>query len=198
MTFDLEPLERASWEATPSKIFMCQQKGQSERWCRNYVRVLHSFGENQLYACGTNAFQPSCSWRQVSGPSHVCVAVVATRLGLTCLDCGSNKHYIRLFYRCRWKTSTSPSLMTVWSSAPSIRRQTAPASSRPMATCSLAAPLTSLAAMWPSYALPCSPMGSVLVALLHLCLSTTHTDSSCLFRWIASASCAPSSTTTTG
>lgn len=90
MTFDLEPLERASWEATPSKIFMCQQKGQSERWCRNYVRVLHSFGENQLYACGTNAFQPSCSWRQVSGPSHVCVAVVATRLGLTCLDCGSN------------------------------------------------------------------------------------------------------------
>lgn len=92
MTFDLEPLERASWEATPSKIFMCQQKGQSERWCRNYVRVLHSFGENQLYACGTNAFQPSCSWRQVSGPSHVgvAVAIVATRLGLTCLDCGSN------------------------------------------------------------------------------------------------------------
>ncbi|XP_060654439.1 semaphorin-5B isoform X1 [Drosophila nasuta] len=65
MSFDLVPLERASWEATPEKIFMCQQKGQSERWCRNYVRVLHSYGENQLYACGTNAFQPSCSWRQM-------------------------------------------------------------------------------------------------------------------------------------
>ncbi|ALC44181.1 Sema-5c [Drosophila busckii] len=65
MSFDLEPLERASWEATPAKIFMCQQKGQSERWCRNYVRVLHSYGENQLYACGTNAFQPSCTWRQM-------------------------------------------------------------------------------------------------------------------------------------
>ncbi|XP_022218068.2 semaphorin-5A isoform X1 [Drosophila obscura] len=65
MSFDLEPLERASWEATPSQIAMCQAKGQSERWCRNFVRVLHSYGENQLYACGTNAFQPSCSWRQM-------------------------------------------------------------------------------------------------------------------------------------
>ncbi|XP_032574245.1 semaphorin-5A [Drosophila sechellia] len=65
MSFDLEPLERAIWGATPSEIAMCQAKGQSERWCRNYVRVLHSYGENQLYACGTNAFQPSCSWRQM-------------------------------------------------------------------------------------------------------------------------------------
>ncbi|EDW72839.2 uncharacterized protein Dwil_GK17220 [Drosophila willistoni] len=65
MSFDLEPLERAIWEATPSQIAMCQAKGQSERWCRNYIRVLHSNGENQLYACGTNAFQPSCSWRQM-------------------------------------------------------------------------------------------------------------------------------------
>lgn len=67
MSLDLEPLQRASWGATPSEIAMCQAKGQSERLCRNYVRVLHSYGENQLYACGTNAFQPSCSWRQVSG-----------------------------------------------------------------------------------------------------------------------------------
>ncbi|KAI8036673.1 hypothetical protein M5D96_010474 [Drosophila gunungcola] len=65
MSFDLEPLERSSWGATPSEIAMCQAKGQLERWCRNYVRVLHSYGENQLYACGTNAFQPSCSWRQM-------------------------------------------------------------------------------------------------------------------------------------
>ncbi|EDV97528.1 GH16920 [Drosophila grimshawi] len=65
MSFDLEPLEQAKWEATPGNVLLCQQKGQSERWCRNYVRVLHSYGENQLYACGTNAFQPSCSWRQM-------------------------------------------------------------------------------------------------------------------------------------
>ncbi|XP_030569728.1 semaphorin-5A isoform X2 [Drosophila novamexicana] len=65
MSFELEPLERASWEATPGNVLLCQQKGQSDRWCRNYVRVLHSYGENQLYACGTNAFQPSCSWRQM-------------------------------------------------------------------------------------------------------------------------------------
>ncbi|XP_030372393.1 semaphorin-5A [Scaptodrosophila lebanonensis] len=65
MSFDLKPLERANWEATPEQIAMCLVKGQSERLCRNYVRVLHSYGENQLYVCGTNAFQPSCSWRQM-------------------------------------------------------------------------------------------------------------------------------------
>ncbi|KAH8268722.1 hypothetical protein KR018_000031, partial [Drosophila ironensis] len=65
MSLDLELLQRASWGATASEIAMCQAKGQSERLCRNYVRVLHSYGENQLYACGTNAFQPRCSWRQM-------------------------------------------------------------------------------------------------------------------------------------
>ncbi|XP_014089304.2 semaphorin 5c isoform X1 [Bactrocera oleae] len=65
MSFDLEPLERAVWAAPPEQIGICQVKGQSERLCRNYVRVLQSYGENQLYACGTNAFQPQCSWRQM-------------------------------------------------------------------------------------------------------------------------------------
>ncbi|XP_075161037.1 semaphorin 5c [Haematobia irritans] len=65
MSFDLEVLERSDWEATPTQISMCQAKGQSEQVCRNYVRVLQTFGENQLYACGTNAFNPNCTWRQM-------------------------------------------------------------------------------------------------------------------------------------
>lgn len=73
MSFDLEPLERAVWAAPPEQIGICQVKGQSERLCRNYVRVLQSYGENQLYACGTNAFQPQCSWRQVGTQTHMCL-----------------------------------------------------------------------------------------------------------------------------
>lgn len=48
----------------------CQNKGQSEADCHNYIMVLQSYG-NQLYVCGTNAFSPHCSWRQViSGNTH--------------------------------------------------------------------------------------------------------------------------------
>ena len=68
MSFDLELIERANWEATSTQIAMCQAKGQSEQMCRNYVRVLQAYGENLLYACGTYAFNPNCTWRQVSRP----------------------------------------------------------------------------------------------------------------------------------
>ncbi|XP_058985154.1 semaphorin-5A isoform X1 [Musca domestica] len=65
MSFDLEVLERADWGATPTQISMCQAKGQSEQVCRNYVRVLQPYGGNLLYACGTSAFYPNCTWRQM-------------------------------------------------------------------------------------------------------------------------------------
>ncbi|TMW52624.1 hypothetical protein DOY81_002278 [Sarcophaga bullata] len=65
MSFDLELIERANWEATSTQIAMCQAKGQSEQMCRNYVRVLQAYGENLLYACGTYAFNPNCTWRQM-------------------------------------------------------------------------------------------------------------------------------------
>lgn len=64
LSFDLHLLEKSIWEATPSQIQMCQMKGQSEHHCRNYIMVLQSY-ENQLYACGTYAFSPNCSWRQM-------------------------------------------------------------------------------------------------------------------------------------
>ncbi|XP_037901105.1 semaphorin-5A isoform X2 [Glossina fuscipes] len=65
MSFDLEVLERAVWEAEPSQISMCQAKGQSEHLCRNYIRVLQTYSENKLYACGTNAFNPNCTLLQM-------------------------------------------------------------------------------------------------------------------------------------
>lgn len=65
LSFELERLEKAVWEASASHVETCQNKGPSENDCRNYIKVLESNG-NQLYACGTHAFSPHCSWRQVS------------------------------------------------------------------------------------------------------------------------------------
>jgi len=65
MTIDgLQVLESATWPADPEKISSCLEKGQSEEDCRNYVKVLLAYG-NQLFACGTHAFSPKCSYREV-------------------------------------------------------------------------------------------------------------------------------------
>lgn len=64
MSFELEPREKSSWAASPAMMETCQNKGQSEADCRNYVMVLQNYG-NQLYVCGTYAFSPYCSWRQM-------------------------------------------------------------------------------------------------------------------------------------
>ncbi|XP_068619537.1 semaphorin 5c [Battus philenor] len=60
----LRPMERSHWPASPDKTKMCQVKGQSEEDCHNYVKVLLSYG-HKLFACGTNAFSPMCSWREI-------------------------------------------------------------------------------------------------------------------------------------
>lgn len=66
MSFTLKTREKSVWEASMSMMETCQNKGQSELDCRNHIMVLQNYG-NQLYACGTYAFSPYCSWRQVSG-----------------------------------------------------------------------------------------------------------------------------------
>lgn len=65
LTFSLKLFEKSIWVASEPIIEMCKTKGASDADCHNYVMVLHSYG-NQLYACGTHAFSPQCSWRQVS------------------------------------------------------------------------------------------------------------------------------------
>ncbi|XP_037905898.1 semaphorin-5B [Hermetia illucens] len=62
--------EHSSWKADPSMITTCQDKGQSEDDCHNYVMVLQNYG-NLLYACGTYAFSPNCSWRQMENLTAV-------------------------------------------------------------------------------------------------------------------------------
>lgn len=79
MSFTLDTIEKSVWEATVPIMDICQTKGPSETDCRNYVMVLQSYG-NQLYACGTYAFNPHCSWRQVSFIFHKCRRIAKIRL----------------------------------------------------------------------------------------------------------------------
>lgn len=57
-------LEESHWPASPSLTQLCQDKGQTEENCHNFIRVLLQRGD-QVLACGTNAFSPRCSWRQI-------------------------------------------------------------------------------------------------------------------------------------
>nr|CAD7441943.1 unnamed protein product [Timema bartmani] len=66
----LVTLEKASWPAPVDKATLCQDKGQTERNCHNFVKVLQSVGK-RLFACGTNAFSPQCSWREIENVNNV-------------------------------------------------------------------------------------------------------------------------------
>ncbi|XP_046396298.1 semaphorin-5B [Ischnura elegans] len=69
----LRPLEVASWKAPDQKVSLCMTKGQSEADCHNFVRILVAGGTGRqlLFACGTNAYSPRCSWREMDRVGHV-------------------------------------------------------------------------------------------------------------------------------
>ncbi|XP_065507617.1 semaphorin-4C isoform X2 [Caloenas nicobarica] len=57
-----------SWEAPVDKKAECIQKGKNNQTdCFNYVRFLQSYNSSHLYACGTYAFQPKCTYIELSG-----------------------------------------------------------------------------------------------------------------------------------
>ncbi|KAM6369835.1 LOW QUALITY PROTEIN: semaphorin-4C [Pluvialis apricaria] len=52
-----------SWEAPVDKKAECIQKGKNNQTdCFNYVRFLQGYNSSHLYACGTYAFQPKCTY----------------------------------------------------------------------------------------------------------------------------------------
>lgn len=61
---DLGELEKVTWEPTKMNMTVCKAKGQGIDDCQNYIRVL-ILNKNRVFACGTNAFAPACSWREV-------------------------------------------------------------------------------------------------------------------------------------
>ncbi|XP_049884796.1 semaphorin-5A-like [Pectinophora gossypiella] len=95
----LRQLERAEWAAPAEKAQLCQDKGQTEEDCHNYVKVLLSYG-HKLFACGTNAFSPVCSWREIESISTVSQWVTGVancpyspHSNVTALLAGSGEYY---------------------------------------------------------------------------------------------------------
>ncbi|CAG9793298.1 unnamed protein product [Diatraea saccharalis] len=66
----LRVYERSEWPAPMDKAKLCQVKGQTEEDCHNYIKVLLSHG-HRVFACGTNAFSPMCSWREIESINKV-------------------------------------------------------------------------------------------------------------------------------
>ncbi|XP_033342636.2 semaphorin 5c [Megalopta genalis] len=66
----LTALEQAAWPAPDDKTNTCQNKGQTVEDCRNYVKVLLSNGKS-LFTCGTYAFSPWCTWREIENITSV-------------------------------------------------------------------------------------------------------------------------------
>ncbi|XP_074144517.1 semaphorin-4C isoform X2 [Sminthopsis crassicaudata] len=59
----LELQSAISWEATVEKKAECIQKGKSNQTeCFNFIRFLQPYNSSHLYACGTYAFQPKCTY----------------------------------------------------------------------------------------------------------------------------------------
>ncbi|XP_043199748.1 semaphorin-5B-like [Amphibalanus amphitrite] len=85
----LQELESAYWPADKDAVKMCEIKGQTAVDCHNFVRVLHRH-ESRLLACGTHAFQPVCTWRQLDAlgtvqrrESGIAVAPYSPHLNVT-------------------------------------------------------------------------------------------------------------------
>uniref|UniRef100_A0A6Q2YG83 Semaphorin-3C n=1 Tax=Esox lucius TaxID=8010 RepID=A0A6Q2YG83_ESOLU len=59
---------KVEWQVSEADMSMCILKGKSkETDCLNYIRVLQVLDNNQLYVCGTHAFQPVCRYLSLKG-----------------------------------------------------------------------------------------------------------------------------------
>jgi len=62
-------LQATEWASNEDTRRSCQSKGKTEEECQNYMRVLIVTGR-KVFMCGTNAFSPVCSSRQVGNLSR--------------------------------------------------------------------------------------------------------------------------------
>ncbi|RVE73358.1 hypothetical protein OJAV_G00049480 [Oryzias javanicus] len=57
------PTRRIYWPASPENVELCKLAGKSlERDCSNFVRLLQPFNKTHVFACGTGAFHPQCTY----------------------------------------------------------------------------------------------------------------------------------------
>uniref|UniRef100_UPI00398F5189 semaphorin-4D-like n=2 Tax=Pristiophorus japonicus TaxID=55135 RepID=UPI00398F5189 len=54
------------WKVSKKNQKDCAIKGKSQKTeCLNYIRILHEFDDENLYVCGTFAFQPTCDYLSI-------------------------------------------------------------------------------------------------------------------------------------
>ncbi|XP_066543517.1 semaphorin-5B [Amia ocellicauda] len=63
-------LQATEWGPDEDTRRSCQSKGKTEVECQNYIRVL-LINAKKVFTCGTNAFLPVCTTRQVGNMSRV-------------------------------------------------------------------------------------------------------------------------------
>ncbi|XP_037096158.1 semaphorin-5B isoform X4 [Syngnathus acus] len=63
-------IQATDWAPDDETRRSCQSKGKTEIECQNYIRVL-LVNKTQVMTCGTNAFQPLCTIREVGNLSKV-------------------------------------------------------------------------------------------------------------------------------
>ncbi|XP_019736270.1 semaphorin-5B isoform X3 [Hippocampus comes] len=63
-------IQATEWAPDDETRRSCQSKGKMEVECQNYIRVL-LVNKTQVMTCGTNAFQPLCTTREVGNMSKV-------------------------------------------------------------------------------------------------------------------------------
>ncbi|KAG5851623.1 hypothetical protein ANANG_G00053610 [Anguilla anguilla] len=63
-------IQATEWGPDEDTRRSCQSKGKTEAECQNYIRVLLVNGK-RVFTCGTNAFLPVCTTRQIGNMSRV-------------------------------------------------------------------------------------------------------------------------------
>ncbi|RUS82099.1 hypothetical protein EGW08_010144 [Elysia chlorotica] len=66
----LSVLESVEWGSDPRGVHLCSQRGQEMENCHNFIRVLSLVDTNEVLVCGTNAFHPTCTLRDVNKLSN--------------------------------------------------------------------------------------------------------------------------------
>ncbi|XP_037550708.1 semaphorin-4E-like [Nematolebias whitei] len=51
-----------TWAVSSAEKALCQMKGKSSEECENFIRILHSTEDGNMFVCGTNAFNPACTY----------------------------------------------------------------------------------------------------------------------------------------
>ncbi|KAK6471373.1 semaphorin-6D isoform X1 [Huso huso] len=59
---EIVPQRKLTWKTKPEDLKNCAMRGKNNDECYNYIKVLVPRNDQNLFACGTNAFNPTCRY----------------------------------------------------------------------------------------------------------------------------------------